>query len=217
VPPVSNSQEPAPKWRSDVAEDVLRQRIYWAAIPAGFFFGMIFGAMTGHLFLGMILGPIIMTIVGFGVYRVMVIGMGDAVGGMVVPDTRGRAGLPYSHIEALEAKGDITGAIAAWEAACIAHPDAVVPVMSGADLYARKGDNPVRAAELFRELQSHEHANDETRRYASQRLIDLYLGALNDEGRALVELRRFAERWPNTPEGRGALKAIADIKRTRQA
>jgi hypothetical protein len=205
----------APKWRRDVAEDVLRQRIYWATIPAGFFFGMIFGAMVGHTLLGMILGPIIMTAVGFGVYRVMVTGVGDAVSGMVVPDARGGAGLAYSHIEALEAKGDIAGALAAWEAEIVAHPDAVAPRMNAADLYARKMSDPARAAQLFRELQSHPHANDETRRYASQRLIDLYLGALNDEGRALVELRRFAERWPNTPEARGALKAIADIKKSR--
>lgn len=204
--------EPGPKWRADVAEDVYRQRIIWGCAPAGFIMGLFAGGLIGAL-----VGAAALTGAGLLVYRVVVVGAAGAIGSAVVPDTRGRAGLPYSHIEALEAKGDITGALAAWEAECIAHADAVVPVMSAADLYARKGDNPARAAELFRELQSHEHANDETRRYASQRLIDLYLGALNDEGRALVELRRFAERWPNTPEARGALKAIADIKRTRQS
>ena len=46
----------------------------------------------------------------------------------------------------------------------------------------------------------------------SERLIDLYLGPLKDEGRALVELRRVATRWPDSPEGKGALQAIANIK-----
>ncbi len=50
---------------------------------------------------------------------------------------------------------------------------------------------------------------DETRRYVSQRLIDLYLGPLTDEGRALVELRKLADGWPGTREGDGAERAIA--------
>ncbi len=40
--------------------------------------------------------------------------------------------------------------------------------------------------------------------YATQRLADLYLGALGDDGRAMVELRRLVERFPGTREGDGA-------------
>jgi hypothetical protein len=48
--------------------------------------------------------------------------------------------------------------------------------------------------------------------YASQRLIDLYRGPLADEGRALVELRRLAETFPNSPAAAHAREAIRRIK-----
>ena len=54
------------------------------------------------------------------------------------------------------------------------------------------------------------------RRPASQvsthRLLDLYLGVLHDPGRATVELRRMADRFPDTPDGQGAL---AELRRRR--
>jgi hypothetical protein len=205
-----------PKWREDVAADVHRQRIYWYCIPIGFVFGAFVGAKTGQPLLCLVLGPIVMTAIGLGLYHTLVAGTASLVSGAVLPDDRGGGGVAYSHIEALEARGDIGGALAAWEHAIATNPRAVAARVNAADLYVRKGANPTRAAELFRELQSHEKASDETRRYASQRLIDLYLGVLADEGRALVELRKLADRWPDSPEGRGAARAIADIKASRR-
>jgi hypothetical protein len=202
-------------WRSDVAEDVFRQRIWWAAIPTGFFFGLAGGLKAGHPVLGAIIGPFVMAGIGFAVYRVLVTGVANMVGRIVMPDSTDDMGEPYSHIETMEARGDIAGAVAAWEAAIAANPDAIAARVNGADVHARKGNNPGRAAELFREVRDHPKARDETRRYAWQRLIDLQLGPLGDESRALVELSKLAHRWPDTPEGRGARKAIADIKRAR--
>lgn len=40
--------------------------------------------------------------------------------------------------------------------------------------------------------------------YATQRLIDLYLGPLQKPERAMVEMRRLADRYPDTPDGQGA-------------
>ena len=49
--------------------------------------------------------------------------------------------------------------------------------------------------------------------YATHRLIDLYLGPLKDPGRIMVELRRMADRFPETIDGQGAL---AELKRRRE-
>jgi hypothetical protein len=56
------------------------------------------------------------------------------------------------------------------------------------------------------------HSREEHERYVSQKLIDLYLGPLAGEGRALVELRRLIERHPGTREAEGARSAIAGLK-----
>jgi hypothetical protein len=177
---------------------------------AGFVIGLIaLGIVPAIIFAIMFSG------IGFGVYRVMVVGSARMAGSLLVPDDRGGHSPGYSHIEALEAKGDFTAALEAWERVVVETPDALAPRIHAADLYARKAKNPARAAELFRSVQAHPQAPDDTLRYVSQRLIDLLLGPLNDEGRALVELRKVADRWPGTPEGNGARAAIARIKSTR--
>jgi hypothetical protein len=51
--------------------------------------------------------------------------------------------------------------------------------------------------------------------YASQRLIDLYLGPLQDPGRATVELRRLVERFPDTPDAAGARAALERLRAER--
>lgn len=61
-----------------------------------------------------------------------------------------------------------------------------------------------RAAELLIRLRSLASATRSDELYATQRLIDLYLGALDRPERALVEMRRLVERFPNTPDGEGA-------------
>lgn len=199
------------KGRVDVAERVYVLRILVYTVPVGFLMGVYAGGILGG-----IIGSAGFSGLGIGVYYFVISGTARAVGSLVLPDRRGDAGVGYSHIEAIEAKGDFALALREWEAVIAASPNAVAARVHAADLHAHHGNNPVRAAELFRELQTHANAPDETQRYASQRLIDLLLGPLHDEGRALVELRKVADNWPNTPEGDGARKAIARIKASSQ-
>jgi hypothetical protein len=180
-------------------------------VSIGFAFGFVVGYMIGGL-LGALLGVAVMIPVSLLVKHVVVDIPARALTGILLPDMRGREGVGYSHIEALEAKGDFAGALAAWEDAIAASPDALAARINAADLYSRAVKNHVRAAELFRSVQAHPRSPDETKRYVSQRLIDLYLGPLADEGRALVELSKIAKYWPGTPEGEGARRAIAQIK-----
>jgi hypothetical protein len=193
------------------ADDVARN----GYINLGTFFCAMLGVGLG-IFLGgiwLLLTPFIFGYLGRRMIKGILEWASSAIAGAVLPDARGGAGVGYSHIEAIEIKGDIAGALVAWEQVIVETPDALHARISAAELHTRKANNHARAAELYRSVQVHANAPDETKRYVTQRLIDLYLGPLNDEGRALVELRRVANRWPDSPEGKGALQAIANIKK----
>ena len=120
----------------------------------------------------------------------------------------------FSRQEALAARGDVAGALASYEEIIAADPAAVEPRVRAAELYAGKGGNPARAAELFRQVQRIPGVTPQRDLYASNRLVDLYRGPLGDEGRALVELRRLAERFPTSREAAYAREAIASMKRS---
>ncbi|MEO7713124.1 MAG: hypothetical protein ABIV10_09410 [Gemmatimonadaceae bacterium] len=121
----------------------------------------------------------------------------------------------YSYQESLAARGDVAGALASYEAVISERPGAVSPRLKAAELHARQGKNPRRAAELLREVRDLPTATAREALYASSRLVDLYGGALDDPGRALVELRRIVELYPNTDVAAGARVAIARIKAER--
>jgi hypothetical protein len=195
----------------DRQHDAHMARIAITCGGAGFIWGLI---ATGSVVTGIGLG-VLLAGVGTIVYYVVTVGTAKLVAHSVFPDTRGQAGVGYSHIDALEAKGDIAGALAAWEAVIAADPNAVAARMHAADLYAKKSDDQRRAASLFKEIQTHTKASAEVQRYASQRLIDLYFGTLNDEGRARVEMRRLVERWPTTTEAKFAREALKRLKHER--
>lgn len=121
----------------------------------------------------------------------------------------------FSYQESLAARGDVAGALESYEAVIAERPEAAAPRLKAAELYARRGGDPRRAAALFREARELAGASPRDALYASSRLVDLYDGPLNEPGRALVELRRLVELHPNTDVAAGARKAIARIKAQR--
>lgn len=123
----------------------------------------------------------------------------------------------FSYQESLAARGDVAGALESYEAVISERPGAVSPRLKAAELYARQGKNPRRAAELLREVRDLPTASAREALYAASRLVDLYDGALDEPGRALVELRRIVELYPNTDAASGARVAIARIKAQRAA
>jgi hypothetical protein len=139
-------------------------------------------------------------------------GGGAAFLAFVQPSGKSCPSLPeHSRIDALAARGDIADALAAYEAAMTAAPDDAPLRVRAAALHARAGDAP-RAAALLREVQRLPGRTADDDLAASNRLVDLYLGPLDDRGRALRELRRLADRYPGTVAGRGARDAIARLK-----
>jgi hypothetical protein len=120
----------------------------------------------------------------------------------------------FSFQEALAAQGDVLAALASYEELLRAAPiDDVTLRLRAADLYASSKADPHRAAALYRGAQRIPSISAADHAFATNRLITLYLGPLNDSGRAMAELRRLADHHPGTELAAGARSALARLKR----
>ncbi|HET9425759.1 MAG TPA: hypothetical protein VFO55_10340 [Gemmatimonadaceae bacterium] len=164
----------------------------------------------------MIVGPIVMT---WATFRVTLRFMARAEEGVHVV-LGGGASTPYteqnSYQQALVMQGRLDEALESLEA-IIAEPDSPVDVrIRAAELYAREAKRPERAAELLREASRHPKCTPGEEVYSVNRLADLLCGPLGQPGRALVELRRLADRYSGSAVGEQAKDAIRAMK-ARQA
>jgi hypothetical protein len=119
----------------------------------------------------------------------------------------------YSAEQALAVKGDVAGALEAYQAAMALNPDDPEPRIQAAELHFR-GATPGKAVPLFVDARRLSGANRSRELYVTQRLIDLYLGPVKDPSRALVELRRLADRFPGTREAASARDLILKLKQS---
>lgn len=140
----------------------------------------------------------------------------EAAGGAMRYFTAGGSSTPYedqfSEEQALVMKRDYATALALFE-----HRIAMAPAeprvrIAAADLYRTHGENPKRAAELYREVQRLPEVLSGHDVYVSNKLADLYLGPLKEPGRALVEFRRLIERYPGSVAAGHAKLALANLK-----
>jgi hypothetical protein len=192
------------------------------------FGGIVYGGIFGliGLPLGILLGlngwwlPIFMigfgTAAGFAIRHLMAAvshGVAMTVARSVVPTGKSTPyAKAYSYEQSLAARGDVAGSIEAYDEAMLDNATDPEPRVQAAELLMRHG-NAARAAELFREARRLA-GNDRARElYTTQRLIDLYLGPLDDPGRATVELRRLADRFAGTREAEAARNLIVSLKR----
>jgi hypothetical protein len=198
--------------------DNLHGRI--AALVYGAVLGVLFGipvsALLGLRGLGFVAFTLVFALVTAFTIQRIVIGVPDAVASfftrMVFPSgsTTPYAKV-YSREQSLAARGDVAAALEAYEEAMRLNPADPEPRFQAAELVFRSSDAS-RAATLFAEARRLA-ADDRGRElYATQRLIDLYLGPLQNEGRALVELRRLVDRFPATREGEAARELLARLK-----
>jgi hypothetical protein len=200
-------------------DDGLAARI--AARVYGAVLGVLFGiplavlvGASGVWFVAFVAGFALAT--SFVIHRVMT-GVPNAVAGfvqrMVYPSGYTT---PYAKVYSMEqsiaARGDVEGALDAYQDAMRLNPVDPEPRFQAAELAFRSPDP--RAIALFNE--GRRLAGDDRSRelYATQRLIDLYLGPLKNDPRALVELRRLVDRFPNTREGKAAADVIRRLKQT---
>jgi hypothetical protein len=118
----------------------------------------------------------------------------------------------FSQEQALVMQERVDEALASYEARIAAEPLTIPARIRAADLYARLGKNPQRAAELFREVQRMPGLTSGDDHYVGNRLADLYVGPLDTPARALVELRRLLDRYPDSRVAPQLRQAIASLK-----
>lgn len=193
----------------DTQEQVHTARIVFQVGGVGLLFGLILGRGNPWAIL---LFTLLFAGIGLLLYRVVVVGSAKLVAGAVFTDRRGFSGSGYSHIEALEAIGDYDGALAAWDATVAREPAAHGARLHAADLHLKHRRDAARAATLFREVRQAATAPAHAKRYASQRLVDLYLGPLDAPGKAMAELRRCIDEWPDSREARLAREGLRRLK-----
>jgi hypothetical protein len=115
-----------------------------------------------------------------------------------------------SQVQTLVARGDAEGASAMFDDLLAKHGYDEELSRAAVEFHLSKGGSPSRAAEMLRSMRAADPARHE--RFATQRLIDIYLGPLAEPQRALPELRRMADRFPNTSDAAGALDALQRLK-----
>ncbi|MFN0097132.1 MAG: tetratricopeptide repeat protein, partial [Gemmatimonadaceae bacterium] len=123
----------------------------------------------------------------------------------------------FSHIEALEIRGDLDGAEHAWAVECAANPRVPLVWIKAGDFHLRLRKDAGRALEYYRHVRDLQGTSTESARYVSQKIIDILLGqgsdpAFADRGKAMGELRRLIERFPGTREADAAREALSKLK-----
>lgn len=146
-----------------------------------------------------------------------VVGVSGMASGLVLnilhPGRGGKAAPPgYSHAEALAAAGRMTEAEAAFEALHAERGDRVDVLHAEIAWQLKPGGSVERAKTLLQRLRKATGATRADDLYATQRLIDLYLGPLRDPDRAMSELRRIIQQFPGSRDAEGAQTALATLR-----
>jgi hypothetical protein len=148
-------------------------------------------------------------------YRIGMAG-GDAAGAVAKYVTAGGSGTPYDEVfsqeQALVMQRDYATALHLFEQRILAAPNEPRVRVAAADLYMTHGENPKRAADLYKEVQRIPEVGTGHDIYVSNKLVDLYLGPLNERGKALVELRRLIERYPGSTVADHARLGLTNLK-----
>lgn len=114
----------------------------------------------------------------------------------------------YSYEQSLAARGDVDGALSRYRLAMGLKPGDVEPRLRAAELLFRSA-TPGLAVPLFNEAR---RISPQHELHATQRLIDLYIGPLKSDVKALTELRRVMDRFPGTAEAEAAQKLYERIR-----
>lgn len=181
--------------------------------------GVLFGAPLGFLFgargIPLILFVILSVFVaGYAIYRItydVPEAAARAVMRFVFPSGNSTPYEPtYSNLQALAARGDLANALAGYQEAIRLYPKDPEPRFQLAELLMNDS-KPAKAAWYLG--QARRLVTDPARElYATQRMIDLYLGPLDDPTRAMMELKRLIERFPGSREAQSARAVLKELR-----
>lgn len=167
----------------------------------GFATGVLAGVLACALYMGVV--PAAATRVAHGVAK--------AIAWFLLPSGRSTPAAPdFSLEKSLLARGRTDEALGLLRRRLIAEPENAALCVFAADAYAGAGDHR-RAEALFRRARQIPSLAAGQDLYATNRLIDLYLGPLDEPARAAEELRYLAERHPGSREARHAEQVIRSL------
>jgi len=118
----------------------------------------------------------------------------------------------YSYEKSLLVRGRVDEALTALEARLANHPEDAALCLFLADAYAREGRDPAKAAPLYLRARELPEVSPEQDYRATNRLIDLYMGALDDPVRAAAELDRMRRLHPGTTAAVHAEKTLLTLR-----
>lgn len=197
---------------------VMIRALPWA-IYGGGTMGALLGGAAGTSYgpTGVLVGGLIGFFVGTGVsYWITTLVVRGGAGLALRTLQPDGSTTPYQHdfsqIESFVVRGELTSAATLWDETLAEYPKDVEAHVRAADFFAGPIARHERAMILYRTVQQMPHAPAERHLYVAQRIVDLYLGPLPDKGRAIVELRKIVDRWPNSTAARFGRDAIARLK-----
>jgi tetratricopeptide (TPR) repeat protein len=133
------------------------------------------------------------------------VGFLGAQSGSSTPPIKG-----YSAIEALVAGGRYRDAAVAYRREIAADPSDSEARSRLAQLLMDRLEDFTAAARYLKEARE-VTTNDRQKMGYSLRLVDLYRSRLGDRGKAMVELRRFIDTFPDSPHIDGARRELSEL------
>lgn len=136
---------------------------------------------------------------------------GVAAGRILLPTGRSTPAVEdFSLEKSLVVRGMVQGAVRHLETRLRAEPGNLALRLFLADLYAGEARQPLSAERLYLGVKRDEAATAGQHLHATNRLIDLYGGALRDPAAAAREMRDLAERHPGSRGAALAAEALRD-------
>jgi len=203
--------------RLDLGDPALMRAAGWSLLVSVLCGGLVIywtlGWGVGWAMLAGVLAFVLTLVVVAGTALALASGSAQGLTSFVAP-SGGSSPLPadWSYEKSLLARGQVDDAVSLLEVRLANHADDAALCLFLADVYARSVGDAAKAERLFRRARETPGAAKAHDYQATTRLIDLYLGPLDDPARGAEELERMRRLHPGT---QGALHADTALQRLR--
>jgi hypothetical protein len=195
----------------DAAARAQKLHAWGWSLYGGVPFGVGIGLLTGHLLLGIFLGPVIVYAFVAGIAALS--GKGASVfympSGATTPKKK-----DYSRAKSLTVRGEYEEAIRAYEAEILDAPHLAEPYLCIARLYRDHLKELDTAVHWFRRARREAVLSQGESIRAYREVAEIFLHIRKEPTRAAPELARLAQEYPHTPDGQWAARELAEVKET---
>jgi tetratricopeptide (TPR) repeat protein len=203
---------------TDSAEQVFKFKAGVYAATAGLVLGGAAGALLAaaagiHPFLGMLIGVPLATGAVYAVTMFLTHRTGDAAKIIYSPSGKSTpARRDYSYAQSLAIRGQYEEAARAYVEACEEFPDDPEPYFGLARLFRNHLQRYADAIKWLELARLKTDLGPGRELLATQEIIEMYVQKLHTPRKAIPELARLAERFPDTPAGEAAKRELAEMR-----